>query len=233
MAWVDVTYQLKRPSFWLGLLFLALVLCGAALFFWERTGVLVFFWEPKKLDLEKGHGVAIFAAFLAAIGWTVTSLVTLRNSVKQHTMNILLQSRLSATYTEHVKAANGMFSTSQGQLIPLTRAEVRRPPHGVDFQHLGYLLNYFEFVAVGIRHGDLNEGLLKSSLRGFVCSIYCVAQELIDDRRNELGPYRKSRSYENLCWLHARWRDESQLPPRVSREDSSWKPKEVTIPMSK
>lgn len=176
--------------------------------------------------------MALFATFLAAIGWTITSLVTLRNSVKQHTMNTLLQSRLSATYMEHVKSVNGMY-TSNGRIIPLTASEVRRPPMGVEFGSLNYMLNYFEYVAVGIRHGDLHEGLLKASLRGIVCNIYCVAEKLIEERRAELGPYRVSRSYENLCWLHNRWKDEEQLTPRITRDKSGWKPKEIEVPSLK
>jgi hypothetical protein len=233
MAWVKDLYQLRRPSVWLGFLLFGLIFCGISLFFWERTGTLLFFWEPEKIDLEKAHGVAVFAAFLAAIGWTVTSLVTLRNSVKQHTMNTLLQTRLSATYMEHVKTVTSMFSTINGELIPLTYTEVRTPPHGVDFGSLSYMLNYFEYVAVGIRHGDLNEGLLKASLRGIVCSIFCVAEQLIAQRRAELGPYKKSRSYENLVWLHERWEDPEQLSPKVLRTMSNWKPKAVVEPPPK
>ena len=232
MASVDIVYRLKRPSYWLGLLLLVLVISGIALYFWERTGFLFLFWTPEKLELEKTQGVAVFATFLAAIGWNITSLVTLRNSVKQHTMNTLLQSRLSATYMEHVKSVNSMF-TFNGKIIPLTLTEVKKPPAGVDFGSLNYMLNYFEYVAVGIRHGDLHEGLLRASLRGIVCNIYCVAKELIEERRSELGPYKKSRSYENLCWLHEKWEDKEQLSPRVLRHASGWKPKEIELPNMK
>lgn len=217
MDWADFRFHIRRPSIWLGFLLFGLVFCGVSLFFWERAGVLLFFWRPKPIDLDKAPGVAVFASFLAAIGWTVSSLVTLRNSVKQHTMSTLLQSRLSATYMEHVKNVNSSFFSKHGELIPLTKEEVASPSEGIALASLNYLLNYFEFIAVGIRHGDLDEALLKSSLRGMVCSIYCVASALIDARRSELGHGRKSRSYENLCWLHDRWRDDAQLPPRVCR----------------
>lgn len=214
MAWAkESRFLVWRPSLWLGFLLVALVIAGTAIFAWEQTGTLLFFWKPTKI----GAGTAVFAVFFASMGWTVTSLVTLRNSVKQHTMNTLLQSRLSATYMEHVKNVNSTFFSPHGEIIPLTKDEVLKPPPGVTLGSLNYLLNYFEFVAVGIRHGDLDEALLKSSLRGMVCSIYCVALSLINARRAELGPDRKSRSYENLCWLHERWRDDGNLPPRVCR----------------
>lgn len=218
MAWVkQVPYVIRRPSFWLGFLLLGLISFGVSLYFFEKTGVLLFRWHPQPLGLEKGHGVAVFAAFIAAIGWNVTALVTLRNSVKQHTINTLLQSRLSATYMEHVKAANATFCTPNGELIPLTKEEVKNPPAGVTFTSLGYMLNYLEFIAVGIRHGDLDEAVLKNSLRGIVCSLYCVAFELIQARRAQVQDPKQSRTYENLCWLHERWKDDAQLPPRVLR----------------
>lgn len=214
MAWVNLQFTLKKPSNLLGFLFFLIPIAGCTLVYWEKTGIL--FGMPR-LDFDKGHALVILGTFVAAEGWIVGALVTLRNSVKQHTINTLLQSRLSATYMENVRAVNVSFTGPNGELIPLTKAEVENPPRGVNLGALSYVLNYLEFVAVGIRHGDLDEGVLKSSLRGIVCSTFCVSKELIEIRRAEVVPASKARTYEHLCWLHQRWCADAQLPPRIAR----------------
>ena len=67
-----------------------------------------------------------------------------------------------------------------------------------------YLLNYYEFIASAIRYGDLDEKLLKESLRGMLCNTYELTRDLISYRRT------KSRMpnlllYEHLEWLYLRW----------------------------
>jgi hypothetical protein len=59
-------------------------------------------WQLRPLDvqlkLNPSQWVVAVAAWSAVIGWMTNALVTVRNSVKQHTINTLLQSRLSTAY---------------------------------------------------------------------------------------------------------------------------------------
>ncbi len=217
MAWIKSIAYFLRPSILLGLLLCALIVCGFGLYIWEKNEWTIPFLDLDPFEFDRTQGVVLTAAFLAAAGWMITSLVTLRNSVKQHTINTLLTSRLSATYMDNLKAVQASFMYRGGALMPLTAEEVKNPPPSVDLISLGYLLNYFEFIAVGIRHGDLHERVMKSSMRGNVCTIYCIAEELIKSRRNEVKRPNAARVYEHLCWLHERWKDDDQLPPRIKR----------------
>ena len=51
----------------------------------------------------------LIAALVAMVGWLVTSIITTRNSIKQHTVTTLLQTRLSAEYMKHAAIVNNFF----------------------------------------------------------------------------------------------------------------------------
>ncbi|HVR51104.1 MAG TPA: DUF4760 domain-containing protein [Pseudorhodoferax sp.] len=161
---------------------------------------------------------SIVTIAVAILVWIGTSYVTVRNSVKQHTMNVLLESRLSETYLRHAKAVARAFQNQNGALTPMTQAEYNDPPPEIDFGSLNYQLNYFEFIAVGIRHGDLDESLLKESMRGIVCSVFCIADVYIQNCRKGSEDPKRTKTFEHLCWLHRRWRNDSALPPRALRQ---------------
>ena len=221
MAWVERPYFLLRPSRLLGLLLCSLVVCTALLIYWIKSQAILPVLDIPAPQWRLGPIATVVVAILVWIG---TSYVTMRNLVKQHTINTLLQSRLSATYMENARALNKGFFGKHGELIPLTQEEVINPPEQVNLQALNYMLNYFEFIAVGIRHGDLDESVMKNSLRGIICSVFCVAESYIHTRRSDVKDPGKARTYEHLCWLHERWRDDSQLPPRIRREQTVKKP---------
>ncbi len=80
---------------------------------------------------------------------------------------------------------------------------------------LKYVLNYFEFVAIGIRQGDLDEKTLKMSLRGIVATTTNVADIYIKYARGELTEtdgQGSAHAYEHLLWLRKRWNRSLDLP---------------------
>ena len=217
MAWVNRKSFNVRPSRLLGLLFFTVIIFTLWLIEWIISEKYSIFFN---LPAPKFRIESVITIAVAICVWIGTSYIAMRNLVKQHTINILLQSRLSATYMENAKALNKGFFGRHGELIPLTAEEVINPPPEVNLQALNYMLNYFEFISVGIRYGDLDESVMKDSLRGIVCSIYCVSEQYIQARRSDIKNSSASRTYEHLCWLHKRWRDDEQLPPRKLREKS-------------
>lgn len=216
MAWAKTLRFLIKPSFVLGFLLFIVWLLAFSLLLWERTGLLFFTMEVEPFDIDRSQGVVIVSGLAAVTGWIFTAMVTMRNLTKQHTITTLLQSRLSVTYMENVKAVNASF-THHGKIIPLTQAEIESPPPGVNLVALTYILNYLEFVALGIRHGDLHEGVMKSSLRGILCDTVSVAEQLIETRRRINQHGRRPSVYEHLMWLDARWRDSGLTPEKISR----------------
>ena len=72
-------------------------------------------------------------------------------------------------------------------------------------------LNHYEFIAAGIRNGDLDETLIRDSERGTILTIYECAVDYIDSLRNTR---RRRAIYEHLEWLHRRWESH---PPGIMR----------------
>lgn len=162
---------------------------------------------PEGLGLNAAHWVGIAGILAAATGWVVTSMVNLHNARRQHTVNVLLQSRLSQAYQQRLRDVVKTFPvTPRVTKLKMGDWDVSENAEAID--GVKYLLNYFEFVAVGIRTGDLDEKTLKMSLRGILITLCDMAEVYIRYQRGELEDndgYPSNRSYEHLLWLRARW----------------------------
>jgi hypothetical protein len=147
-------------------------------------------------------------AILAAVsGWITTSLITLHNARRQHTINVLLQSRLSQAYQQRLRDAISKYPTIK-KITKVKDGDWRDPKKWEALEGIKYMLNYFEFVAIGIRQGDLDEKTLKMSLRGIVLTLTQVADAYIKYARGELKEndgQTSPHSYEHVLWLKARW----------------------------
>lgn len=75
------------------------------------------------------------------------------------------------------------------------------------------VLNYYEFLASGIRNGDFDEQMVSDSLRGTILNLFETCQEGIFKLRTNR---RRAALYEHLEWLHRRWeRKPPKLPQRI------------------
>lgn len=180
-----------------------------------------------KPEMLRANWLVFFGIVAAVIGWIVSSWVTVRNLVKQHTMNTLLQTRLSPTYmaeARHVNKFLGEAGFSAENPAPLTVIQgasieakplCEGPPSGPatpspnpNLVAVDYILNFLEFLAVGIRHGDLHEKVLHDAMRGIVVNFTGTVQLYIDEARQVVnGKAQRPRTYENLLWLRNRWAD--------------------------
>ncbi len=199
-----------RPSFVLGLLFFA-ALMSVGVFFWWHTSLRR--TAPAEA-LEKQQIVVLMAAWLAVIGWIVTSWTSIRNSVKQHTINTLLQSRLSSTYMERADRVNKFFGAYESRHPLQTRDPDADPTLGIagdDEEALRYILNYFEYIAIGVRHGDLHEAMLRASLRSILTKTTFYSRDWIERRVAGTEVFSPNPLlYRNLRWLYLRWRENGQ-----------------------
>ncbi len=201
-------YSLKKPSHWLGFFFVFMSAITACLICYQLD-LYNFGYAGKKLILQNSDWIGIVAAFVAVTGFTVGAYVSIRNSVKQHTISTLLDSRLSTTYMEHAKVINETFFV-EGKICPLTPTEMKE---GLADGSITYILNYLEFIAVGIRSGDLDEWVLRRTIRGMVCNLEMALQIYIQESQKlkRLPPRwmiwkpRKSKAFEHVSWLAKKW----------------------------
>lgn len=166
---------------------------------------------PAPLKLTKPNWLVLVGVVAAVMGWLVSAYITLRNSIKQHTINTLLQSRLSTQYQGQAKVINqsffapGMPKTDPVLLEVLLSSEEKNREA---LEAVNYVLNYFEFCAVGIRYGDLDENLMRQTMRGIIlrlCSrmmLYIKYTRGEDENGNLKEP---TTQFEHIKWLLKRW----------------------------
>jgi hypothetical protein len=198
-----------RPSRVLGLLLCAVIGSFSGFVMWQWALSLT---DPRQLTAPQW--VLALGAFTAMLGWMSSALVTVRNSVKQHTINTLLQTRLSATYMDRAKLITDTFGKPGAEIKQLPADYEKSLPVEV-MNAVRYHLNYFEFIAVGIRHGDLDEQLMRSTLRGILVAQCALTKPLIDNYRKDAGG-KPTRTFEHLLWLLERWKD----PYRVQYDNA-------------
>jgi hypothetical protein len=142
----------------------------------------------------------LFAALLATVGWLYAARRQRVLSRKQHTFNALLQASFNKDFQEAQNAVRP--HTRSGALPDLNEANNQKLK-----EQVGFLLNHYEFLAAGIRNGDIAEELLKDSERGTILRLYETAQPFIGAVRDN----RKRRAtFEHIEWLYDRWH---AMPP--------------------
>lgn len=147
----------------------------------------------------------IMTVAITIAGWLYTSKIQLINSIKQHTLTVLLDSRLSEEYMKNAYYVNELFTLNSSNNHKISIQDVRSLRPSIEdemkYRHaIFYILNYFEFIAIAVRNRDLDEFLLKSSWQSIVVSNCNFFSQLIIDLQTE-----KDTHFKNLVALHKRW----------------------------
>jgi hypothetical protein len=152
--------------------------------------------------LKAEHFLAAVGVMAAVCGWLIAGIINLRNSIRQHTISTLLQSRLSATYMQYADKLSKHYGDYEARKAA-NPAMSEDATDNADILALRYILNYFEFISIGIKRGDLDEAMLRDSLRGILLKNVQISMPWI--KREQL---QNSHLYENLLWLYQRWLSE-------------------------
>lgn len=140
-------------------------------------------------------GIVVGAA-LATVGWLYTARRQRSLMRKQLTFNALLNVSFNKDYQE---ALGEVGKYAQQGLPP----DINSNHHELRFK-VKYLLNHYEFLAAGIRNGDIAEVLLQFSEKGTVIRLVEISEEVIKASRDT----RRKSTYEHIEWLYERWRHE-------------------------
>jgi Domain of unknown function (DUF4760) len=178
-----------------------------------------------------GFLVALLGVVAAIATFLLSAQANRHAQRRQHTFTMLLETRLSSEFRETMQRRRAVFP----EYMDLTfedwdqarRADARHgtEAHRAEARHMNEgawalisLLNYYEFLALGIESGDLDEPMLRRSVRGIMCS-------LVDDARHVIAQLRRNdpKTYANLAMLYDRWRVEGA-------RDIDGKPNERPIP---
>lgn len=133
---------------------------------------------------------SLLAAALVGLGWYFHYRVSTKASRKAHTINLLMASRLSEEFQQHLRNIRSAYDL--GTPVPKADAEryyssvnprlVENEQEAIKCQaiySIKYILNYYEFLAVAIRKNDVDEDLLYQCLSGIALALHETFSEVI------------------------------------------------------
>lgn len=173
-------YISTKPIYLMGFVIFGVLLTSFFFSLWVlKFEDWLFLWILPAPDITN-WGILV-AALVAMIGWLVTSIITTRNSIKQHTVTTLLQTRLSAEYMKHAHVINELLEQNSELLID---SQYLRDNLQVSAA-LSYVLNYVEFLSAGLRTGDFDNLLLKLTMKGIFKNLFSRCGPLLMEIRQK------------------------------------------------
>ena len=97
---------------------------------------------------------------------------------------------------KNAREVNARYFSPDMKLYKLTEQERLAKEPDAKLAELGYCLNYLEFISAAVKSADLDEKLMRQTLRGMSCNFYEVAEDYIASTRQN-SPL----SFEHLAWL--------------------------------
>jgi hypothetical protein len=154
--------------------------------------------------MEATTAVLIGSGF-ATLGWLYTARRARVLAKKQHTINVMLQTSLNDRFLEaKTKIAPSLRQlTCPEDVINRKDEELR--------SHFRLILNHYEFIAAGLRNGDLHERLVRDSERSTIVMLFKSCKKYIWACRDDRS---RMSMYEHLEWLYIRW---EERPPNLVR----------------
>lgn len=169
--------------------------------------------------------------FFAVFAFLYNARERQSQSRKQHTIKILFDTRLSGEFRQHLERRKRHFP--EGTTVDADEyfrfLEAKRDADTSDDDALAQrhsaeavrsLLNYYEFIALGIATGDLDEDMMRRSVRGIMCNLVADMHAVVAEYRR-----RDPRTFEHLARLYASWKNPKQptigIPVQDARTEGS------------
>jgi len=155
-------------------------------------------------------GIAIvLASYFASLGWIYTNYANANIQRKAHTMNVLVQLRNSTEFNKHRGLVLAKFpfgrpvTTNDLQELKAERAQgasyVRNKVPILDSVY--YIVNYFEFMSVGVMNGDLDDTMIEHTYRSIFVNWFRHLQPIIYDAQVEQNGDRNERIFKGYIAL--------------------------------
>jgi hypothetical protein len=182
---------------------------GTAIIFIELMSWSFIFPESKFMNFKSFENDAtatgvIIGAGAAIVGWLFTTRAQCINSNKSHAFQILMESRFSDEYSKNLVLTTKLYKDTkiaENVRDPVLSWEKYENLTYEQQDSINYMLNFFEFIAVGIRCGDLDEKLLHSSLKGIINTNYEFYRIIIETKQKD-----HQLALSNLVHLVQRWK---------------------------
>jgi Domain of unknown function (DUF4760) len=172
----------------------------------------------------------ISAACIACLGWYIHFQASAKNHRTSNSFHLIMQTRTSKEFLdrasrvhsayphgtavppEHVasiapsaksKAEIALSKLEEGALPEIRAAAEERLKVALDADAVKYMLNFYEFMAVGIKQKDLEEIIIYDTLGVTVTSIYARATPFVDYLTSQSGG--QTLAFCQLDKLAKRW----------------------------
>jgi hypothetical protein len=161
-------------------------------------------WQQIYEAMQKIYDVPqSVVTLLGIVVGVITLIVSLhRNRTllrTQHTFNALLQMSFNERYQADLESLRPYFA---GEVVLPKDLFDPSKDHKQLRTALLLLLNYYEFLAAGVRYKVLSEKILRADQKFFVFDLYNISKEFIIERRKKRD---RPALYNGLEWLHERW----------------------------
>lgn len=133
---------------------------------------------------------------LAVIGWVYTIRSQLITNMRNHSIQTIMNSRLSDCYNQKLDKIYKILVNST--TLTLEQYE------SLSFEQksiVHYILNYYESVAIGIRYNEFDEEIVKSMTLSQVRKTYDTFKEVIEHLTHESPTY-----FQHFVALYVRWK---------------------------
>lgn len=159
----------------------------------------------------------IVAGSIAGMGWWIQFITSAASDRRKHTLNVVLSTRTCSEYQTHLRNYTHLWRGNRH--APKELCLWRDDPDNPKFKDanvpddvvnaingLLYILNFFEFLAQGIKANDLDDKLLRECFCGFLEGLERRAYFILSEAQK-----RDERYFEGIIFLCKRWNNEKSL----------------------
>jgi Domain of unknown function (DUF4760) len=154
--------------------------------------------------------MAILASMCIATLMASISIRESRSIARQkNATDILFNSRQDSCLREGYNKFRNMHSTNTSDVSALAYSD---RVWSEEATQICYVLNHYEYLAVGIHQGIYDEPTLKRAQYGIVVKLYSMAMPFIMEARSQTQSDTLFADFEQLC---IRWRENPLTPPDI------------------
>lgn len=152
---------------------------------------------------------------LVGMGWWIQCITSAANSRRSHTLNMVINTRTSPEYQKQLRNSTKFYRGMR--YVPQELSEWRCNPDKEEYKNmlvpdeyrdaingLLYILNYFEFLAQGIKFRDLDDKLLKECFSSFLKGIERRGFHMIIESQKQ-----DRLAFEGIIELSKKWNGSS------------------------
>ena len=153
-----------------------------------------------------GEAIALGTVMTATVGWFVSNRTSHFIDRRAHTHRMHREFTRTQQFIDCLKTTRNVAREARKKNKD---PDVDFSKSGVRADNIGFVLDHFEFVAVGIFGGDLDEETVRECDYGLITSAFDIYIKPINAYR---GAKDQDDIYVNLSDLVARWKDRNNRP---------------------